>query len=84
MKTIFPQPPLGDGLAARPCLYSLSPPPPPPAQADNPAAEGSVVRTLPAKEQHIEVLRVKNWLQKPQRFKVGGAHWPAQPCRHGR
>jgi hypothetical protein len=43
-----------------------------------------VVRTLPAKEQHIEVLRVKNWLQKPQRFKVGGAHWPAQPCRHGR
>lgn len=41
-----------------------------PAQADNPAAEGTVTRTLPAKEQHIEVLRVRNWLQKPQRFKV--------------
>lgn len=51
--------PDGSGL-----LYKLS------GRAETPVPEGTVERALTAKAPHTEVLRVANWLHKPQRFKV--------------
>lgn len=42
-------------------LYSLQ------GTADHPKAEDTIVRELPAKTQHIELLPVHNWLYKQQR-----------------
>ncbi|CAD7699389.1 unnamed protein product [Ostreobium quekettii] len=38
--------------------------------AENPVAEDTISRTLPSKTQHVEELKVSNWVQRPQRFKV--------------
>ncbi|GMH35419.1 hypothetical protein BSKO_03287 [Bryopsis sp. KO-2023] len=53
--------PIPDGTGL---LYSLE------GVADSPVAEATVEQTVPAKSLHIEALRVHNWLQKPQRFRV--------------
>ena len=39
-------------------------------RAESPVPEGKVERALTAKLGHVEVLKVSNWLHKPQRFKV--------------
>jgi len=51
--------PDGSGL-----LYKLQ------GEADTPAADGVIERQLVAKTSHTEVLKVNNWLQQPQRFRV--------------
>lgn len=38
-------------------------------QSDQPTPEAVFELSLPAKTQHHQVLRVANWLHKPQRFK---------------
>ncbi len=39
-------------------------------RAESPVPEGKIERTITAKQAHTEVLRVHNWLHRPQRFKV--------------
>ncbi len=48
--------------------------------AEPPAAEGRVERCVPAKVAHTEVLRVSNWLPRPQRFRVSVERRTAAPA----
>lgn len=42
----------------------------PDPQANTPAPEAVVERSVPAKARHVEVLQISNWLHRPQRFAV--------------
>ena len=53
--------PIPDGTGL---LYKLV------GSADAPVAEATIERSIAAKQGHVELLRVHNWLSKPQRFKV--------------
>ncbi len=53
--------PIPDGTGL---LYKLV------GRAESPVPEGKVERALTAKVGHVEVLKVSNWLHKPQRFRA--------------
>lgn len=53
--------PLSDGTGL---LYNLV------GSADPPKHSGSILQDIPCKTPHTELLTVRNWLRKPQRFKV--------------
>eukprot|EP00955_Chlamydomonas_euryale_P115431 366348-Chlamydomonas_euryale.AAC.12 len=53
--------PIPDGTGL---LYTLH------GKAETPVAEGRVDTTIVAKAAHVETLRVRNWLHRPQRFRV--------------
>jgi len=57
--TVFFPLPTGEGM-----LYALS------GVADTPPPAGLIEFTVPAKQSHVEVIKVKNWLPRPQRFRA--------------